>query len=164
MCCGASSWHPCLPQTAHRHRRGKPGAEPKDWKIGDIVTYLPKACGTVSRGLGPRRITCKVVGKKGRGSITYYTLRSNDGVLDTQPRAAELQLAVPDTAAEINFDGVETEGVATVSETALARRGLAKPCKCRKQCNQRCPCKRRGAHCSRKCGCKCKVGANCGNH
>ena len=59
-----------------------------------------------------------------------------------------------------------TAGVwGAVTETALARRGLAKaPCSCRKQCGARCTCKLRGAHCSRKCGCKCKVGANCGNH
>lgn len=146
--------------------RGKRGAKPKDWQLGDIVTYLPKKMGTAGGiGLVPRRVVCKVVGKTGRGAITYYKLRSNEGVLQARPRAAELDKAVPAAAATINFAGLETDGVPAVTETALARRGLAKaPCSCRKQCGARCTCKLRGVHCSRKCGCKCKVGANCGNH
>lgn len=78
-------------------------------------------------------------------------------------RGDELELAVPERAAQLNFEGVETAGVPEVSMTALAR-GLAKGCSCRKQCGPKCPCKKRNSPCSRGCGCKCKVGANCGNH
>lgn len=161
-CCralSASCLH--LPLSVCRTKRG---AKPKTWKVGDIVTYKPSRCGTQGSGLAPKRVVCKVVGKKGRGAVVYYQLRCNEGVLETWPRACELEQAVPKSAATLTFSGVETEGEPTVSTTALARRGLAKSCRCKKQCGPNCSCKKRGAACSRKCGCKCKKGANCGNH
>lgn len=148
-------------QARSKRKPGKPAAQPTTLAVGSIVSYQPRRMGTTTVGLASKKVTCKVVGIKGRGALKEYKLRSNAGVLQTAPYAKDLELAVPDTAATINFDGVETEGVPTVSETALARRGLGKSCKCRKQCGPRCPCKNK---CSRKCGCKCKVGANCGNH
>lgn len=145
--------------------RAKPGAKAKTWQIGDIVTYKPKRCGTTKGpGVATRRVTCKVVGVRRQGVVVYYKLRSNAGVLETQVRGAELERAVPDTAATLTFDDVEVEGLPAVKETALARRGAGKSCTCRKQCGSNCACKKRGAACSHSCGCKCKVGANCGNH
>ena len=109
-----------MARTATRIRSqswGKRGAKPKDWQLGDIVTYLPKKMGTAGGiGLVPRRVVCKVVGKTGRGAITYYKLRSNEGVLQARPRAAELDKAVPAAAATINFAGVETDGVPAVTD------------------------------------------------
>lgn len=83
--------------------------------------------------------------------------------VQSEVRGDELELAVPDRAAQLTVDGVETAGVPGVSMTALAR-GLAKGCGCRKQCGPKCPCKKRKSPCHRGCGCKCKDGANCGNH
>lgn len=83
--------------------------------------------------------------------------------LQAEVRGEELELAVPERAAQLEFDGVETEGVGTVSMTALAR-GDAKGCSCRKQCGPKCPCKKRKSPCHRGCGCKCKTGANCSNY
>lgn len=85
-------------------------------------------------------------------------------LLQTDVRGYELSPAVPDRAADIVFEGVETEDVPTVAPSALARRGMRLACRCRKQCGPKCPCKRRKEPCHRKCGCKCKEGANCGNH
>lgn len=83
--------------------------------------------------------------------------------LQAEVRGEELELAVPERAAQLDFDGVETEGVGKVSMTALAR-GDAKGCGCRKQCGPKCPCKKRKSPCHRGCGCKCKTGANCSNY
>lgn len=61
----------------------KPGAEPKHWSIGNIVCFAPRKCGTTGkpRGVRPQKEVFVVVGKKGRGALTFYKLRSNDGVL-----------------------------------------------------------------------------------
>lgn len=61
----------------------KPGAEPKHWSIGDTVCFPPRKCGTTGkpRGVRPQKEVFVVVGKKGRGALTFYKLRCNDGVL-----------------------------------------------------------------------------------
>lgn len=61
----------------------KPGAEPKDWQIGDVVSFAPRRCGVTGkpRGVRPQKEVFKVVGRKGRGALKFFTLRSNAGVL-----------------------------------------------------------------------------------
>lgn len=77
-----------------------------------------------------------------------------------------LTKAPASVAADLTFDGVETEGVRTVT-VKVARQAQAVGgiyCLCRGQCSNRCPCKQQGALCSRSCGCKTCKGGKCGNY
>eukprot|EP00887_Chlorella_sp_A99_P003450 scaffold7.g3450.t1 len=117
--------------------------------------------GKVGSTIDRNRIPCRVVAVNGKFGRITYQLRCNAGVLEENVSPGLLTKAPASVAADLTFDGVETEGVRTVTVKA-ARQAQAVGgiyCLCRGQCSNRCPCKQQGALCSRSCGCKtCKGG------
>ena len=80
----------------------KPGAEPKDWQIGDIVSFAPRRCGTAGkpRGVAPQKEVFRVVGRRGRGSLKFFKLRGNSGVLQVGCKTA-MRLGLESLAAAV---------------------------------------------------------------
>lgn len=137
----------------------------------------PPKCGRVGTMVGAQRIVCRVVGVTRKfGQLEKYQLRCNAGVLDGTHSNRFLMPAQKELAGCLNFAGVETAGVPTVTaKAALAAErssrgggsssGSSVPaCRCKGQCGNRCKCKKQGVLCGRHCGCPHGKGGGCGNH
>jgi hypothetical protein len=130
--------------------------------VGDNVVLQPAKKGKVGNPVGPKRILARVVGVSKPFGAYKYQLRCNTGVLPDTYFQNQLRAAVPQRAAELQFEGVAVQGVRMTTEREA--RGGHVSCSCRRdggKCGPTCPC--RPSLCGRHCGCKHGKGANCGN-
>jgi hypothetical protein len=142
---------------------------PRAFQLGEVVLFRPPKCGRNGGVVGPKSITCRVVGvpaARKYGAGTNYRLRCNSGVIKGSHNVKYLFAAPPKSASMLAFEGHATLGVNLVSLAAAVAAemhgGIAR-CGCRGPCGAGCKCKLANVKCGRHCGCKHGKGANCGN-
>lgn len=145
------------------------GKHSKTFQLGQAVLFNPPKCGTAGgANIGRKTITCRVVGlpaSRQYGAGSSYQLRCNSGVIQGRHAASRLKAANQALAAQLQFEGSETDGipVITVKAAKVRELKLTVRCGCRGPCGQRCPCKVANALCGRHCKCSHGKGANCSN-